>query len=281
MTGPVIVTRFAPSPTGRLHLGHALSAIRAHDVARAGGGRFLLRIEDIDGTRSRAEHVDGIIEDLTWLGLEWDELSFQSRRIDLYAQALERLKAAGLVYPCFCTRAEIAASLSAPHGDVAPAYPGTCRALTPADVAARKGPHCWRIDMAKALAATGPLWWHDAAMGEVAADPASQGDIVIARKDAPASYHLAVTVDDAAQGVTDVIRGDDLFAATHVHRVLQALLGLPTPAYRHHPLMMDASGQRLAKRTGARSLADMRGEGVDGHALAMRLRTDPALRAGP
>ncbi|MDQ1157549.1 glutamyl/glutaminyl-tRNA synthetase [Sphingomonas sp. SORGH_AS 950] len=194
------VTRFAPSPTGRLHLGHALSAVRAHDLARAGGGRFLLRIEDIDGTRSRPEHVDTILRDLEWLGLEWDDLSFQSERLDLYAAAQARL--ADLLYPCFCTRAEIAASLSAPHGAVA-VYPGTCRHLPPEVRAARMAmPHGWRLDMARAAGRTGPLSWQDDRAGIVAGDPLAHGDVILARKDAPASYHLAVTVDDAAQGVT-------------------------------------------------------------------------------
>ena len=267
---PRPVTRFAPSPTGRLHLGHALSAVRAHDLARAGGGRFLLRIEDIDGTRSRPEHVETILRDLEWLGLEWDDLSFQSERLDLYAAAQARL--ADLLYPCFCTRAEIAASLSAPHGATA-VYPGTCRHLSVAERAARMGePHGWRIDMARAVERAGPLAWQDSGAGEVAADPLSHGDLSLARKDAPASYHLAVTVDDAAQGVTDVVRGVDLFDATHVHRLLQALLGLPTPLYHHHPLIVGADGQRLAKRNGAPALAAMREAGEDGRALADALR---------
>ncbi len=270
--GPV-VTRFAPSPTGRLHLGHAASAIRAHDYARERGGRFLLRIEDIDGTRSRPEFVAGILEDLAWLGLQWDSLVFQSERLATYDAALETLKARGLVYPCFCTRAEIAASASAPQGDIGPVYPGTCRHLTADEAAARAHlPHCWRLDMAKAVAITGGLAWHDAIAGTVVAEPMAQGDVVLARKDAPASYHLAVTLDDAAQGVTDVVRGVDLFAATDVHRVLQALLGLPVPAYHHHPLVVDAAGRRLAKRDGALSLAEMRAAGEDGVALAARVR---------
>ncbi|WP_312487386.1 tRNA glutamyl-Q(34) synthetase GluQRS [Sphingomonas sp.] len=265
-----IVTRFAPSPTGRLHLGHALSAVRAHDLARDGGGCFLLRIEDIDGTRSRPEHVDTILRDLAWLGLEWDDLSFQSQRLNLYAAAQGRL--ADLLYPCFCTRAEIAASLSAPHG-ATPVYPGTCRHLSPADRRVRMGqPHSWRIDMARAVERTGPLTWHDEYAGEVSADPLSHGDVILARKDAPASYHLAVTVDDAAQGVSDVVRGVDLFDATHVHRLLQALLGLPTPRYHHHPLIVGADGQRLAKRHGAPALAALREGGADGRALADALR---------
>jgi glutamyl-Q tRNA(Asp) synthetase len=273
-----IVTRFAPSPTGRLHLGHAFSAIQAHDLARARGGRFLLRIEDIDGTRSRTEHVEAIRADLVWLGLEWDgEVVFQSQRLDLHAAALDRLKARGLVYRCFCTRAdiarEIAAAGSAPHGPDGPVYPGTCRALGMDERAARRHEaHAWRLDMARAVAAAGPLVWHDEIAGDQAADPARFGDVVLARKDAPSSYHLAVTVDDAAQGVTHVVRGTDLFAATHVHRLLQALLGLPTPIYRHHSLLTDAAGDRLAKRTGAPTLEALRLAGADGRALADDLR---------
>ena len=266
-----IVTRFAPSPTGRLHLGHAVSAIRAHDLARAGGGAFLLRIEDIDAARSRVEHVQMILADLAWLGLSWDgPVLFQSQRLALYAQALARLRTSELVYPCFCTRAEIAASASAPQGDAAPVYPGTCRNIDSRGRMAE--PHCWRIDMAKAVAQAGPLTWRDARAGEVDATPQAQGDVVLARKDAPSSYHLAVTVDDAAQGVTDVVRGQDLFAATHIHRLLQALLALPTPRYHHHPLLIGADGQRLAKRHGAPSLAAMREAGVDGLALAAEIR---------
>ncbi|MCK8457534.1 tRNA glutamyl-Q(34) synthetase GluQRS [Sphingomonas faeni] len=273
MSGETVITRFAPSPTGRLHLGHAVSAIRAHDFARERGGRFVLRIEDIDGTRSRPEFVAGILEDLAWLGLRWDLLVFQSERLAKYQAALETLKARGLVYPCFCTRAEIAASASAPQGDAAPVYPGICRGLTAQEMTARAHlAHCWRLDMAKAVAITGALAWHDAIAGTVVADPLAQGDVVLARKDAPASYHLAVTLDDAAQGVTDVVRGVDLFAATDVHRLLQALLGLPVPSYHHHPLVVDAAGRRLAKRDGAVSLAEMRAGGEDGAALAARLR---------
>lgn len=264
-----VVTRFAPSPTGRLHLGHAMSAVLAHDRAVAAAGRFLLRIEDIDGTRSRPEHVDGIMADLRWLGLNWDgEVVFQSARLARYADALARLAGMGLAYRCSCTRADVAASAGAPHGPSGIVYPGTCRgrAVDPAL------PHSWRLDMAAAVARTGPLVWRDELAGCVTADPLAHGDVVIARKDAPSSYHLAVTVDDAAQGVTHVVRGLDLFAATHVHRLLQALLGLPTPVYRHHPLLTGPDGARLAKRHGAKSLADLRAEGMDGHALADGLR---------
>ena len=269
----VIHTRFAPSPTGRLHLGHAWSAIQAHDHARTQGGRFSLRIEDIDGTRSRPEHVEAIMRDLEWLGLGWDgEVTFQSQRLGLYEEALDRLRTMDLLYPCFCTRADIAASASAPHGPEGALYPGTCRGLAAPDLSK---PHCWRLDMEAALATLQtryPLLWHDQIAGRVPADPSTAGDVVLARKDAPASYHLAVTVDDAAQGITHIIRGVDLFAATHVHRLLQALLGLSTPEYRHHPLLLGPDGIRLAKRHGAPSLEAMRLAGQDGRALADQLR---------
>ncbi|RSZ15736.1 tRNA glutamyl-Q(34) synthetase GluQRS [Sphingomonas koreensis] len=267
----MIVTRFAPSPTGRLHLGHAFSAIRAHDFARERNGRFLVRIEDIDGTRSRPEHVETILRDLEWLGLGSDgEVVFQSQRLARYEAALDRLRAAGLLYPCFCTRADIAASVSAPHGPEGPVYPGTCRALVSPDLSR---PHCWRIDMAKALATVStPLTFEEGGQGRIEADPLSHGDVVLARKDAPASYHLAVTIDDAAQQVTDIVRGEDLFAATHVHRLLQALLGLPVPRYHHHALLTGADGERLAKRHGAPTLAALREAGEDGRALAETLR---------
>lgn len=275
-----IISRFAPSPTGRLHLGHACSALLAHDFARAAGGRFVLRIEDIDATRCRAEHVAGILEDLQWLGLSWDEAPvFQSARLPLYAEALARLAAQGLTYPCFCTRAriaaEIAASAAAPHGPDGPLYPGTCRHLSDEERARRIAagePHAWRLDVASAAALAGPLDWHDEQAGTVPATPEIHGDVVLARKDAPTSYHLAVTVDDAAQQISDVVRGEDLFAATHVHRLLQALLDLPTPRYHHHRLLTDANGERLAKRAGAPSLASMRAAGVDAGELVERLR---------
>jgi glutamyl-Q tRNA(Asp) synthetase len=270
-----VITRFAPSPTGRLHLGHAFSAIRSHDVARERGGTFMLRIEDIDPGRSRAAFIDAIEEDLRWLGLAWDgEVVRQSSRLDSYRAALGALGAAELLYPCFCTRADIVAATSAPHGPEGAVYPGICRALDPATRARRlaEEPHAWRLDMKRAVALVGAVDWSDAHAGMVAADPASFGDVVLARKDAPASYHLAVTVDDAWQGVTDVVRGMDLFEATHVHRMLQALLGLPTPRYHHHPLLTDAEGRRLAKRAGARTLADLREAGADPTALAASLR---------
>jgi glutamyl-Q tRNA(Asp) synthetase len=270
-----VVTRFAPSPTGPLHLGHAWSALAAHDVARRANGRFLLRIEDIDPGRARAAFVEGIVADLRWLGLGWDdEIVVQSQRLPLYAAALDRLKAAGLVYPCFCTRAEIAASAAAPHGSDGPVYPGTCRRLSPEGRSRRQAlePHAWRLDMARATAVAGPLQWRDVDAGVVDAVPERQGDVVLARKDAPVSYHLAVVVDDAAQGITHVVRGRDLFDATHVHRLLQELLGLPVPLWQHHALLTDAAGQRLAKRTGAPAIADLRGRGVDPAALVDDLR---------
>lgn len=273
-----VVTRFAPSPTGRLHLGHAWSALLAHDFARARGGAFLLRIEDIDPGRARPEHIEGIIEDLIWLGLDWDgEIVRQSGRLPLYAAALERLKSKGIVYPCFCTRseiaAEIAASAAAPHGPDGPVYPGTCRGMSEAERKSRMAlePHAWRLDVGRAMKVAGPLCWHEGDT-EIEAEPGLFGDVVLARKDAPASYHLAVTLDDAAQGITDVVRGRDLFAATHVHRLLQALLGLPTPIYHHHDLLLDAQGRRLAKRSGAPSLADLRAGGADPKALIADLR---------
>lgn len=264
-----VVTRFAPSPTGRLHLGHARSAILAHDLAREAGGKFLVRIEDIDEGRCREAHVDAILADLRWLGLSWDgAVVRQSTRRDAYRAALAGLARRDLVYPCFCTRAEIEASASAPHGAAGPLYPGTCRGLAAPDLGR---PHCWRLDMARAAALAGGLCWtdHDRV---VVAEPRSAGDVVLARKDVGTSYHLAVTVDDAAQAVTDVVRGVDLLAATHVHRLLQALLGLPTPHYHHHALVTGADGERLAKRTGAPTLEAMRLRGEDGVALAERLR---------
>jgi glutamyl-Q tRNA(Asp) synthetase len=272
-----IVSRFAPSPTGPLHLGHAYSCLLAHQHARSHDGAFLLRIEDIDPGRARPEHVDSIIEDLLWLGIQWDgEIVFQSERLPLYAEALGRLRQAGLVYPCFCTRsaiaAEIAASAAAPHGPDGPIYPGTCRRLSADERAWRAAsePHAWRLDTEAASAKVGPLYWHDGDT-EVLAEPMAFGDVVLARKDAPTSYHLAVTVDDAAQGVTDIVRGRDLYAATDIHRLLQALLDLPTPLYHHHALLVDAEGRRLAKRSGAPAIADLRAAGVDPVRLAADL----------
>lgn len=263
----MIRTRFAPSPNGLLHLGHAYAALVAHDIARARGGEFLLRIEDIDGTRSRADLVPEITADLRWLGLDWDgAVVFQSARLASYAQAGERLKALGVLYPCRCTRAEIAAAATAsgPDGLI---YPGTCRGrgVDPAGAA-------WRLDVARAMALTGPLEWEDELAGVQRARPDLFGDVVLLRKEAPASYHLAVTLDDAADGITLVTRGADLFAASHVHRLLQALLALPVPVWHHHGLLMDAEGRKLAKRRGSPALADLRRAGEDGRALADALK---------
>ena len=272
-----MITRFAPSPSGKLHLGHAMSAVMAHGLAKKNGGIIRLRIDDIDGTRSRQEFVDAAIFDLEWLGLGWDGMIvFQSQRLDQYEAALAQLSAMGLIYPCFCTRSEIAAevtaSISAPHEEFGPAYPGTCRHLSDDERMARvHEPHCWRLDTDKALAQTGALQWDDSFAGTMNAEPQAAGDVVLARKDAPASYHLASTLDDAAMGITDVVRGKDLFASTHIHRLLQALLGLPTPLYHHHPLIAGADGKRLAKRDAAMELAMLRERGVDGAVLADHL----------
>lgn len=272
-----MLTRFAPSPTGELHLGHAYSAVLAHDAARGAGGKFLIRIDDIDGSRSREEFIGASLADLAWLGIDWDgDPERQSDRLDAYAAALDDLRTRGLVYPCFCTRADIAASLSAPHGPSGAVYPGTCRHLTQGERERRMAsePHCWRLDMARAVAETGELAWEEMGQGLRIADPWAHGDIVLARKDAPASYHLASTLDDAAMGVTHIIRGADLITSTDVHRLLQELLGLPTPLYRHHALVCGPDGKRLAKRDAAASLASLRAAGIDGRALAADLAAD-------
>ena len=263
----MVVTRFAPSPNGPLHLGHAYSAIVAHDLARERGGKFLLRIEDIDGARSRPELADDFRRDLEWLGLEWDEVPAQSTRLESYDDAACRLLEAGLLYPCTCTRTEIEA-LKPRLGPEGLVYPGTCkgRLLDPAKPAAL------RVDIDRAMARAGDLEWEDGLAGRRIADPREAGDVVIVRKDAPASYHLAATLDDAADGVTLVTRGQDLFPATHVHRLLQALLGLPVPRWHHHGLLMDESGRKLAKRRGSPSLAERRKGGDDGLLLAEQLR---------
>lgn len=261
MTG--LTTRFAPSPTGFLHLGHAHAALFAERAARAAGGRFLLRIEDIDFTRCRAEFETAIYEDLRWLGLAWDgPVLRQSERRPAYAQALARLADAGVTYSCICTRKEIAAEIAAagaaPQGPDGPLYPGTCRGRPP-----RSGEEAAiRLDCARAAAAVGPLTFHDRGQGTVVVEPCLFGDAVIARRDIGTSYHLACVVDDAFQGVTLVTRGADLLPATHIQRVLQAALGLPEPAYHHHGLLTDAVGRRLAKRDDARSLRSLREAGA-------------------
>jgi glutamyl-Q tRNA(Asp) synthetase len=267
------VTRFAPSPTGYLHLGHVRSALEGWRAARQAGGRFLLRLEDIDQTRCREEYAQAILEDLAWLGVDWDRpVRKQSEHFDDYRAALDRLDAIGVIYPCFCTRREIQAEIArangAPQGEAGPLYPGTCRKLDLVERVAKERAgldFALRLDLARALALTGSLDWIEEGGGaprHVNADPAMLGDVVLARKETPASYHLAVTVDDALQGVTLVTRGEDLATATHIHRVLQALLGLPTPRYRHHPLLTDAAGRRLAKRDRALTIRAMRANGV-------------------
>ena len=270
----MIITRFAPSPTGRLHLGHAYSAALAHDAARQANGRFLLRIEDLDQTRSRPEFVTAIEEDLRWLGLRWDgEPLVQSRRSAVYQEALDELKAFGLVYPCFCTRSDIAAALTAPHGPAASHYPGTCRGLADDPQRRETTPHSWRLEAAKAVQRFGPPSWteHGGATFSVAA--ADVDDEILARKDAPAAYHLACVVDDAASGVTLVARGVDLRSSTPVQRLLQMALGLPEPLYVHHPLVVHEDGRRLAKRDLAPTLEALRQAGVNGPRLADDLRT--------
>jgi glutamyl-Q tRNA(Asp) synthetase len=264
-----VVTRFAPSPTGYLHLGHVRSALEGWRAARQAGGRFLLRLEDIDHTRCRAEYAAAIVEDLAWLGLDWDgPIRRQSEHFADYRAALAQLEAEGLLYPCFCTRraiqAEIARAGGAPQGETGAPYPGICRRLGAAERAEKRAlapDYALRLDVAAAMAHSGPLAWSEDGR-RVEAQPAAQGDVVLARKEMPTSYHLAVTVDDALQGVSLVTRGADLFAATHIHRLLQALLDLPTPRYRHHSLLTDAEGKRLAKRDRALSIRAMRQAGM-------------------
>ena len=263
----MVVTRFAPSPNGSLHLGHAYSAIRAHDIAAKRGGRFLLRIEDIDGERSLPEKAEEFRRDLAWLGLEWEEVPAQSTRLASYEEAAQSLLRRGLLYPCSCTRKEIAA-LEPRLGPEGAIYPGTCKGqrLDP------DKPAALRLDVDRAMAEVGELVWEDEVAGAHVADPRAFGDVVLVRKDAPASYHLAATLDDAADGVTLVTRGQDLYAMSHIHRLLQALLGLPVPSWHHHPILLGENGEKLAKRRNSPSLADRREAGEDGRALADRLR---------
>ena len=261
-----IVTRFAPSPTGYLHLGHAHAALFAWRHARDAGGRFLLRLEDIDPTRCRPDFAAAIVEDLAWLGLDWDgEIRIQSHHLPDYRAALDNLASRRMIYPCFCTRADIARASAAPHGPDGPIYPGTCRHL-PDSVRQARIPageqHAWRLDTARAFAATGRLEFAEAGQGPIACDPLPFGDVVLARKDAPASYHLCVTHDDALQGVTLVTRGEDLRPACHIQRLLQALMDWPAPRYAHHRLLTDAEGRRLAKRDEAATLRAMRAKGA-------------------
>jgi glutamyl-Q tRNA(Asp) synthetase len=279
------VFRFAPSPNGLLHLGHALSALLNHDLARAAGGRLLLRLEDIDRERCREGFAEAILDDLHWLGVAWAGAPRrQSEHFDAYRSALDVLAGRGLVYPCFCSRGAVMAASAAKAAaagvprptdpDGAPIYPGTCRDLDPIERARRIAegrPAALRLDMAGALAALraarpGPLRWCECGDGavarEVPADPAAWGDVLLARRDLPTSYHVSVVVDDALQGVTDVVRGRDLFHATGLHRLLQSLLGLPAPRYHHHRLVLDEAGHKLSKSRGAPSLRDLRREGA-------------------
>jgi len=270
---PGVVTRFAPSPTGLLHLGHAHAALFAAGAARDAGGRFLLRIEDIDQGRCRPEFEDAIYEDLAWLGLRWETpVRRQSACMAAYEAALDRLNRQGVLYPCFCTRKDIAAEINsaggAPHlnaeGPDGPLYPGPCRSLSEAERNAKRDagvPFALRLDMARAVGAAGEFFWHDHGHGTIKATPEIFGDVVVARKDTPTSYHLSVTVDDHIQGVTLVTRGEDLLPATHIHRLLQALLGLNVPDYRHHGLLTGPNGKRLAKRDKAETIHDLRQTG--------------------
>ncbi|CCQ72570.1 tRNA glutamyl-Q(34) synthetase GluQRS [Magnetospira sp. QH-2] len=264
-----VTTRFAPSPTGYLHLGHAYSALFSHQKAQQAGGRFLLRMEDIDVGRCRSEFHDAILEDLAWLGLTWEgPVRRQSEHMAVYANALHRLRERALLYPCFCSRREIAeeiaASASAPHGPDGPHYPGTCRTMDPQvrrERLDRGDPHALRLDMQQAIHQAGILGWSDAEQGDQVARPEIFGDVVLARRDVATSYHLSVTVDDHLQGVTLVTRGTDLFEASHVHRLLQALLDLDRPLYHHHRLLVGTDGKRFAKRDKSLTLRALREAG--------------------
>ncbi|MBT8038586.1 MAG: tRNA glutamyl-Q(34) synthetase GluQRS [Verrucomicrobiae bacterium] len=261
-----MLTRFAPSPTGLLHLGHAYAAVYAYDMAEENGGRFYLRFEDIDTTRIRSEFYLAIEQDLAWLGVQWDGTPIrQTDRLPIYQEALEELRSLGVIYPCFCTRREIQKEIevmgNAPHGPEGAHYPGTCRALTSSEREDRINAgdtHCWRLDTRLAAKQTGSLVFEDEFEGQVVVDAHLLGDVVLARKDITTSYHLAVVIDDAFQKITDVTRGADLLASTHVHRTLQKLLALPAPHYHHHRLILDTHGKRLAKRNDALTIRSLR-----------------------
>ncbi|MBK3404149.1 tRNA glutamyl-Q(34) synthetase GluQRS [Methylorubrum populi] len=289
-TGPAPVLRFAPSPNGHLHLGHAYSALLNARIAERWGGRLLLRIEDIDLGRTRPEFVAGILADLDWLGLRFPSpVRRQSEHFSDYAAARDAMAAGGLIYPCFCSRGQIAAEVAARAArgeavprdpDGAPLYPGTCRHVSAADATARReqgAPHTWRLDMAAALQRLAePLVIRrfspdDGVLETVSADPARWGDAVVARRDVPTSYHLSVVCDDAVQGITHVVRGQDLEAATDLHALLQRLLRLPAPAYHHHPLIRTEDGEKLAKSKGSESLADLRARGITAEHVRARL----------
>ena len=274
-----MISRFAPSPTGHLHLGHAYAAIYAYDLAQENGGRFYLRFEDIDSTRVRDEFYLAIEQDLSWLGIKWNATPLrQSDRLPIYMEALESLKALGVVYPCFCTRREIAKEVAAmshaPHGPEGALYPGTCRELTSFEREARVAAgeaHCWRLDISRAASQTGSLVFEDEVKGITIVDAHLLGDVVLARKDIATSYHLAVVIDDAFQQITHVTRGEDLHEATHVHRILQSLLGLPAPVYHHHRLILDECGKRLAKRDKAHTIRALRESGQSPEQVLERL----------
>lgn len=278
-----IRTRFAPSPTGKLHLGHAMAAWVAHALARANDGVFLLRHEDIDATRVRPEFYSDIEADLRWIGFDWDENPplWQTSRTAAYEAALEKLRTLGVAYPCFCTRKEIN-EIAAPHGPEGPLYPGTCRKLS--DEVRREKiaaglSHAWRLDAGKAAVMTGPLVFTDLLHGEIQVDPLLLGDVVLARKDIGVAYHLAVVVDDDFQHITHVTRGEDLLSSTHVHRLLQQLLGLPEPVYLHHPLVLDENGKRLAKRHDALSIEAMRLSGATPESVVANIQDPSVIRA--
>ena len=265
-----IVTRFAPSPTGLLHMGHAYAAWVAREVAQQSTkGRFLLRFEDIDTPRVKPPYYDAIETDLQWLGLSWDDTPLrQSTRSEAYQSALAQLKSIGAIYPCFCTRSEILAETaripSAPHGPDGPPYPGTCRSLSTTEQQQKIDAgiaHSWRLDSALASKISGPLDFTDLRFGHTRVDPSLLGDVILARKDIGPAYHLAVVVDDAFQGITHVTRGEDLLHSTHVHRLLQAMLKLPVPIYLHHLLVPDENGKRLAKRADSQSITSLRESG--------------------
>ena len=268
---PMTITRFAPSPTGHLHLGHAYAAKVAHELARQHNGHFLLRHEDIDSSRVREAYYQQIEDDLRWLGLDWDgEALCQSSRQDAYRDALEILKQQDLIYPCFCTRKDIQQSLSAPHGATENIYPGICRNLPKEQTAQRIAAgeaHAWRFDSNKSAVLHGELSFEDLRFGKIRVNPNANGDAVLARKDIGIAYHLAVVVDDAFQNITHVTRGDDLLESTHIHRQLQAVLEFPEPTYLHHPCICDESGKRLAKRDDARSILTLREQGLTPEAV--------------
>lgn len=285
-----IRTRFAPSPTGRLHLGHVLAARVARDLAASEpGGSFLLRFEDIDTPRVREPFYQEIERDLQWLGLQWDgEPICQTTRAAAYEAALDELRAQDLVYPCFCTRREIqdewAAMAGAPQGPEGPIYPTTCHRISESeqqDKLAAGIPHAWRLDTHKAAAIAGPLTFQDLRFGSIRVDPDLLGHVVLARKDIGPAYHLAVVVDDAFQQITHVTRGDDLLASTHVHRLLQVLLGLPEPIYLHHELVLDEHGKRLAKRCDSLAIATLRETGKTPEDVLKSIPELPSVLRGP